>query len=91
MADIFSYLSGGLGKGVLSGDHIIDGVLDLAALPFELLGFLIPTMKVPIASSLASSGGGITIVTSSSGRGTRPAGIAQHPFQMKRKVVVRKC
>ena len=76
-ADIFSYLSGGLGKGVLPGQHVINRVLDFTALPFEL-GFSIPTATVPVVSALVASGGGVAVVAGSVGRRTCSAGIARH-------------
>ena len=51
MADVLSNVSGCLGKGILSGHHIIDGALDFGALSFEL-GFLVTTVTVLVASSL---------------------------------------
>jgi hypothetical protein len=89
-ADIFSYLSGCLGEGILSGHHIIDGVLDLTTLPFEL-DFAIAAATVLVTLSLVRlGGGGIPTVTGSSGWG---ACIARHPFvpDELEAFVVRKC
>ena len=75
VANILGNLPGCLGEGILSSDHVVDRVLDLTALAFEL-GFLISAMTVPVALSLASLGGGTIIVTSSASGGTHSTGIA---------------
>ena len=74
-------------------EHVIDRVPDLTTLPFEL-GFAIAATPVLVMLLLVhSGGGGIAAVTGSSGWGTRPAGIARHPFvpDEREAFVVRKC
>jgi hypothetical protein len=65
--DILGDLSCRFRERVLSGYHVVDGGLDVSALPFKP-GFPIPTVAVLVAALLAPSGVGIAALADAGSR-----------------------
>ena len=67
-SDVFCNLWSGLREGILSRHYIIDGVLDVCTLAFEL-GFPVSAASILVASSLIQARSGATALISVHGRG----------------------